>query len=156
MALTLCVAVTSCHSNEKNYKMAYDKAVQKQIDGVGDEAYARIQAERSRYTHVIDGDSVRMMRMYVNVADDSAKVAKRYNVIVAEFKQMFNAQSYRNRLKQEEGFPSYLLYGGNDKKYYVSIKGFDKDTEAAAFIKNLDRNVKMPVLAPIPWILERF
>lgn len=156
MAMMMCIVSTSCHSNEKNYKMAYDKAVQKQKDGVGAETYNKIQAERMRFTHVIGGDSVRMVRLYVNVADDSTTVGKQYSVIVAEFKQMFNAQSYRNRLKQEEGFPSYLLYGGPEKKYYVSIKGFDDQETAAAFLKGLDRKVKIQLLAPTPWILEKF
>lgn len=156
MAMMLCIAMASCHSTEANYKQAYDKAMAKHKEGVGTEAYEKIQAERVKYTHVINGDSVRMVRIYANVADDTATVGRRYNVIVGEFKQMFNAQSYRNRLKQEEGFPSYLLYGGPEKKYYVAIKGFDEKDVAAAFLKDLDKKVKMQILEPLPWILERY
>ena len=154
-ATAAAITLTACHSNEQNYKQAYDKAMEKHKEGVGEDAYNKIQAERMRFTHVINGDSVRMKHMYVNVADDSVKAGKRYSVIVAEFKQMFNAQNYRNRLKQEEGFPSYLLYGGPDKKYYVAIKGFDEKEVAAAFMHDLDKKVKMNILVPMPWILEK-
>ncbi len=157
IALTLCMGLTSCHSNEQNYKEAYDKAMAKYKDGVGEETYNKIEAERVRYTHVINGDSVRMVRMSVNVALATTHIEfQRYNVVVGEFKQQFNATTYRDRLKQEEGYPSYLLYGGTDKKYYVVIKGFDESDVAAAFIKDLDKKVKMPILTPIPWIIERY
>ncbi len=157
LVVAMAMALTSCHSNEQNYKQAYDKAVAKVKEGVGEEAYSKIEAERVRYTHVINGDSVRMVRMSVNVALDTTRTARhRYNVVVGEFKQQFNAITYRDRLRQEEGYPSYLLYGGIDKKYYVVIKGFDQDDVAAAFIKDLDKKVKMPLLTPIPWIIEKY
>ena len=52
---------TGCHSNEKNYREAYEKAVEHRKTGIGAETYAKIEAERQRYTHVINGDSVRMV-----------------------------------------------------------------------------------------------
>ena len=154
--LTALLAVmTSCHSNEANYKAAYDKAMQKHQEGIGQEAFDKIQAEARKYTEVVNGDSVRLLRMYANVALDSTSVAKRFNVVVASFKQQFNAQTMRDRLRKEEGFPSYILFGGRDRKYYVVVKAFDEKDVAVAFIKGLDTHMKMPVLEPIPWILER-
>lgn len=155
MAALLCVMVTSCHSNEQNYKQAYDKAMEKYKTGVGAEAYDLLQAERMRATMVVNGDSVRLLRMYANVYADSAKVAKKYNVIIAEFTQQINATTMRNRLRTEEGFPSYVLYGGKDKKYYVVVKGFDDIDVTAAFVKEIDKNVKMPLLVPRAWILQK-
>ena len=154
--LTALLAVmTSCHSNEANYKAAYDKAMQKHQEGIGQEAFDKIQAEARKYTEVVNGDSVRLLRMYANVALDSTSVAKRFNVVVASFKQQFNAQTMRDRLRKEEGFPSYILFGGRDRKYFVVVKAFDEKDVAVAFIKGLDTHMKMPVLEPIPWILER-
>ena len=151
----MVAVLTSCHSTEANYKAAYDKAMEKHQDGVGKEAFDRIQAEARKYTTVINGDSVRLLHMQVNVTLDSASVARRYNVVVASFKQQFNAQTMRDRLRKEEGFPSYLLFGGPDRKYFVVVKGFDEVDVAAAFLKSLPTHMKMQVLEPIPWILER-
>ncbi|MBQ9217238.1 MAG: SPOR domain-containing protein [Muribaculaceae bacterium] len=155
LLVAVVAVMTGCHSNEANYKAAYDKAMQKHQEGIGQEAFDKIQAEARKYTEVINGDSVRLLRMSANVTLDSASVAKRYNVIVAGFKQQFNAQTMRDRLRKEEGFPSYILFGGHDRKYYVVVKGFDEKDVAAAFIKGLDTHMKMRVLEPIPWILEK-
>jgi len=147
--------LTSCHSNEKNYREAYDKAMQQRREGIGAETYAKIEAERQRNTTLINGDSVRLLRYHANVALDSSNVARRYNVVVATFKQRFNAQSYRDRLRQEEGYPSYILHGGIGNTYYVVVRGFDDLDEAVAFLHNIDKNVKIKILEPKPWIFEK-
>lgn len=146
---------TSCHSNEQNYKAAYDKAMEKYRDGVGAEEYERILAEKVKPTAVVNGDSIILKTMHVNVTDDSVSVLKPYSVIVAQFKQKFNAITMRDRLHKEEGFKSYVLFGGPDKKYFVAVKGFDELDVATAFLKNIDKGVKMKVLEPKAWILER-
>lgn len=155
LLLVMALGVASCHSTEENYKAAYDKAMEKHKEGVGAETYAKIEAERMRFTHVINGDSVRMVSMHVNDCKDNQNNPQQYSIIVGEFKQIFNAQNYAKRLQNEEGFPSYVLYGGPDMKYYVAIKGFEESDVAAAFLKGLDKKVKMKVLEPLPWILHR-
>jgi hypothetical protein len=146
--------MTSCHSSEKNYREAYEKAMERRKTGIGAETYAKIEAERQRYTHVINGDSVRMVYMNANVAIDSTDVPKPYNVIVATFTQRINAKSYRDRLREECGFAgSYVLFGGPDKLYYVVLEGYDDRESAAAMLRDLDKKVAMKILEPLPWIL---
>lgn len=154
MAL-IAIVLTSCHSNEQNYREAYEKAVERRKTGIGAETYAKIEAERQRYTHVINGDSVRMLYVNANVAIDTTVVAKRYNVVVASFTQRINAKSYSDRLREECGFPSYVLFGGPDKLYYVILQGFDDQKEAAALLRDIDKKVKMKILEPMPWILRK-
>ena len=48
-----------------------------------------------------------------------------------------------------------MLFGGPDKKYYVVVKGFEELDVATAFLKSIDHSVKMKILEPKPWILER-
>ena len=149
------VVMTACHSNERNYREAYEKAVERRKTGIGAETYAKIEAERQRYTHIIGGDSVRMVFLNTNVAIDSTDQAKTYNVVVASFTQRINARSYRDRLREECGFPSYVLYGGPDKLYYVVLQGFDSQEEAAALLHDIDKKVCMKILEPLPWILRK-
>lgn len=149
------VMLTGCHSNEKNYREAYEKAIERRKTGIGAEEYAKIEAERQRYTHVINGDSVRMVFLNTNVAIDSTDEAKTYNVVVASFTQRINAKSYRDRLREECGFPSYVLYGGPDKLYYVVLQGFDDQQEAAELLRDIDKKVNMKILEPMPWILRK-
>ena len=150
------VLLTACHSSEKNYREAYEKAVERRQTGIGADEYARIEAERQRYTHVIDGDSVRMVYMNVNVAIDSTIVAKPFNVVIAAFTQRINAKSYCERLRQECGLGgSYILYGGNEKQYFVVAQGFEDQRAAAAFLRDINDKVCLKILEPLPWILRR-
>ena len=155
-ALMVTMLMTACHSNEQNYREAYEKAVERRQTGIGAETYAKIEAERQRYTTVIDGDSVRLVYVNANVAIDSTDVAKPYNVVVATFTQRINAKSYRDRLRQECGFKdSYVLFGGSEKQYYVVVQGFDTNVEAAAMLRDLDKKVCLKILEPLPWILRK-
>ena len=148
--------MTACHSNEKNYREAYEKAMERRQTGVGAETYAKIEAERHRYTHVINGDSVRMIYVNANVAIDSTDVPHPFNVIVASFSQRINAKSYRDRLREECGLSgSYVLFGGNEKQYFVVAQGFDHQEDAAAMLRDLDQKVCLKILEPLPWILRR-
>ena len=154
--LMAAVLLTACHSSEKNYREAYEKAVERRKTGIGAEEYARIEAERQRYTHVINGDSVRMLYVNANVAIDSTDVTHDYNVVVATFTQRINAKSYRDRLCEECGLKgSYVLYGGPDKQYFVVAQGFDNSADAAAMLHDLDKKVCLKILEPLPWILKK-
>ena len=156
MMLVAVMLMTACHSSEQNYREAYEKAMERRQTGIGAETYAKIEAERQRYTHVINGDSVRMIYMNANVAIDSTDVAKPFNVVVASFTQQINAKSYRDRLREECGLAgSYVLYGGPDKQYFVIAQGFDNQNEAAAMLHDLDQRVCLKILEPFPWILRR-
>ena len=150
------VMMTSCHSSEKNYREAYEKAVERRKTGIGAETYAKIEAERQRYTHVINGDSVRMVYVNANVAIDSTDAVSPFNVVVATFSQRINAKSYRDRLREECGFKgSYVLYGGPEKQYFVVLQGFDDKEQAAALLHDIDKKVCLKILEPLPWILRK-
>ena len=151
----LALMATSCHSNEQNYREAYNKAVEQRKTGIGSETYAKIDAERRQYTELIDGDSVRLVHVYANVAVDTTALAKPYNVVVASFAQRINAKSYCERLRNECGLPSYILCGGPEKKFYVVARGFDDKTEAAHYLRDIDKKLCIKVLEPLAWILKK-
>ena len=154
--LLVGVMLTACHSSEQNYREAYEKAMDRRQTGVGAETYAKIEAERQRYTHVINGDSVRMIYVNANVAIDSTDVGYDYNVVVATFSQRINAKSYRDRLREECGLTgSYVLFGGPEKQYFVVAQGFDNSADAAAMLHDLDKKVCLKILEPLPWILKK-
>ena len=150
------ILLTGCHSSEKNYREAYDKAMERRQTGIGAETYAKIEAERQKFTTVINGDSVRLVYVNANVAIDSTDVAHEYNVVVATFSQRINAKSYRDRLREECGLTgSYVLYGGNDKQYFVVAQGFEDKAAAGAFLHDVNDKVCLKILEPLPWILRK-
>ena len=156
LVLLLGVTMASCHSSEENYREAYKKAVEHRKTGISAETYAKIEAERQRYTHVINGDSVRMVYVNADVSIDSTDIAHDYNVVVATFTQRINAKSYRDRLREECGLTgSYVLFGGKDKQYFVVAQGFDNSGDAAAMLRDLEKKVCLKILEPLPWILRK-
>ena len=60
--LAAILGLASCHTTEANYKAAYDKAVEKTRENMGEDNYAHMQAARMAYTEVVNGDSVRLLR----------------------------------------------------------------------------------------------
>lgn len=153
--IMLALLLTACYTTEENYKAAYDKAKERTRENMGGTIYDMSQAERVRATEIINGDSVRLLRSYFNVVDDKYKNTKKYGVVVAEFDQLINARSYRDRLKQNEGFQSYVVYTNREKKYCVVAQAYDEKEPAALFIRNIKQHMKMKVLVPRPYILQR-
>lgn len=153
--ITLALLLTACYTTEENYKAAYDKAKERTRENMGGTIYDMSQAERVRATEIINGDSVRLLRSYFNVVDDKYEATKKYGVVVAEFDQLINARSYRDRLKQNEGFQSYVVYTNREKKYCVVAQAYDEKELAALFIRNIKQHMKMKVLVPRPYILQR-
>ena len=153
--MTLALLLTACYTTEENYKAAYDKAKERTRENMGGTIYDMSQAERVRATEIINGDSVRLLRSYFNVVDDKYENTKKFGVVVAEFDQILNARSYRDRLKQNEGFQSYVVYTNREKKYCVVAQAYDEKEPAALFISNIKQRIKMKVLVPRPYILQR-
>ncbi len=155
IALAITVTLTACHTTEENYRRAYEIAREKKIESIGAEEYAKIEAEKTSYNAVIAGDSVRLIRSHANVVDmDKDFKPSRYGVVVAEFKQVFNAKSYAARLRDEERLPSFVLKVAGDKNYLVVVKSFDEKVAAVSYLKSIDKHVKMKLLSK-PWILEK-
>ncbi len=147
----IMLLVTSCKSSESNYRMAYEKAKAAMNDGVSAETTARIETEKKSNTAVIAGDSLRLITDRVNIVDDKSAVMKPFGVVVGEYKQLFNARSFRDRLKKE-GQPAYVVMNG-ERMYFVVAHGFDTSVEAAEFLKNVRAKVKMKIPIEKPWIL---
>ena len=153
--ITLALLLTACYTTEENYKAAYDKAKERTRENMGGTIYDMSLAERAPATEIINGDSVRLLRSYFNVVDDKYENTKKFGVVVAEFDQILNARSYRDRLKQNEGFQSYVVYTNREKKYCVVAQAYDEKETAALFIRNIKQRMKMKVLVPRPYILQR-
>lgn len=150
----LMLLLASCHTNENNYREAYDKAVNRTRETLGEDMYNQIVRERTRNTAMVDGDSIRLIPEHVNPVDTVATVVKNYSVVVGEFKQKFNAKSYAEEIARSSKLPTYVLFTA-DQDYLVVAQGFDEIDEAAAFLKEVDKRVKLKILTLKPWILRK-
>ena len=79
----------------------------------------------------------------IEPAEGAVKPA--FGVVVATFKQVFNAKMFRKRL-MEQNYPA-LVVQNHDGDHHVVIKGFDTDAQAAAFLKEVVKKgeVKTPI-----------
>lgn len=155
VAMIMALSFNSCKTSEKNYKAAYDITMNKKraMEETDSETYGKILAEKNQATAIVNGDSVKLVTEYVNMVDDSPKLLKKYNVVVGEYKQIFNARSFRDRLKAENK-QSYVVMDAK-RMYFVVAEGFDTSSEAAEYLKNIHKNVKMRIPIENPWILKR-
>lgn len=145
----------ACKTNEVNYRAAYEIAKQKSMDGVDAETYEKMQRESMPTKVVADGDTLRMMRASVNVAKyegNEGVALKRYNVVVAQFKQIFNAKAMMGRLNNQ-GYNAIVLQNP-DPSYFVVAGSVDSKEEAVELMKVLTKDKSIVLRDPYPCILE--
>lgn len=151
----LTIGFSSCKTTEENYRAAYEIAANKTKKQVSDEDQAKINAEEKRFTAIVNGDSVRILRQYFNCVDISVDAVKRYSVIARGFKQIVNCKAMVARMKEEGLQNAGIIYVANDKTYYVIIDTFDTPEQAADLLKNVSTRVKMKLDPTKMWILNK-
>lgn len=147
--------VTSCRTSEANYRAAYEQAVAGREDtsGIDNTVYDKIRREAvSSYT-VYEGDSIPLKRERVALADPKpeATLSPAY-VIVAQFKQKFNAGSLAARLK-ESGYPDATVLTTREPLYYVAIAAGDR-TDMILRCREIAAEPPVAVKEPYPLVLE--
>ena len=153
--LMVVFLLASCKTNEVNYRAAYDIAKQKSMDGVDAETYEKMQRESMPSKIVADGDTLRMMRASVGVAKyegNEGVVLNRYNVAIAQFRQIFNAKAMMGRLKNQ-GYDAMVLQNP-DPMYIVVAGSVENKADAVALIKKLEKDKSIVLKDPYPCILE--
>ena len=152
----MLLSAASCKTTEENYKAAYDIAVRRQESGAGQDVSSFITREKrlNEYKQ-IGTDSVRIVIENVSIIDNPGKDIEKYGVVVGEFKQVFNAKSYRDRINNTENNSDSQAFVvmNTMKKYYVIYRSFNTKTEAAAFLKDKN-NFKIKTQIDEVWILE--
>lgn len=152
----MLLSAASCKTTEENYKAAYDIAIRRQETGAGQDVSSFITREKrlNEYKQ-IGTDSVRIVIENVSIIDNPVTNVGKYGVVVGEFKQVFNAKSYRNRINNTENnsdAPAFVVMN-TMKKYYVIYRSFNTKTEAATFLKDKN-NFKIKNQIDEVWILE--
>ena len=109
IAALAAIAFPSCKTTEENYRNAYEVAKAKQTEGLTADEIAGLQREEAMPRTVYNGDSIPLKGMYVKHIEGGVdNKALRYNVIVASFRQQFNARSLMTRLR-DNGYPDAVL-----------------------------------------------
>ena len=153
------VFFSGCKTNEKNYAKAYEKAVAKNDRGVTDfnnTIYSRYR-NQMRDVPVKAGDetfNTKMLRVKVTEEGGGIKEwLKKYSVVVAEFKQRFNANSLRQRFI-DAGYPRTFLVENAEPYYYVVVASSNDIGEMADICDSLKTSAPLPLKQGFPYILQ--
>lgn len=155
LSVLTMMLVASCKTNENNYRAAYEVAKEKQMGGVDADTYELMQAESMPQITVINGDSVRVITEAVKIVkttENAVAVLKNYNVAVAQFRQVFNANAMCRRLSAN-GYSAYIVENA-DPAYYVIAGGFDYRTEAVELLKQVQSDKSIVLREPYPCLLQ--
>ncbi len=151
----LGLLAAGCRTTEKNYREAYEKALEKRDEGLTAEERLALERERATPKSVYRGDSIPLKAMWVNtVAETSASAAKEYNVVTGSFRQQFNATSAMKRLR-EGSYPGAFLLIDAEKNFIVAARTTESLDSAVAALDTLREKSPIPLRAPYPFILRK-
>lgn len=158
IAGAVTLSLPACKTTEANYRAAYETAKERNRSGDLDSTvYARIRQEARPSAVKVGSDTLPLVTQNVKLTPiegvEAAPTLRRYNLVVAQFKQIFNARSMRMRLV-EAGYPDALIVETREPLYYVVAASYDN---AAAALKGLnDIKAAQPLVLrePFPWILQ--
>ncbi|MFI3239730.1 MAG: SPOR domain-containing protein [Bacteroidales bacterium] len=154
LLIILSLSVASCKTTESNYREAYLKAINTTAEEQENNSIES-QIEQKRITPVItenNNNEIVIKREFVTVVDGERSLLNNYNVVVAEFTQMFNAKSFRDRLTSQHQTSSYVLKN-NKNKYFTIINGFNTRNEAIEYIQKLESENKIQLPIAKAWII---
>ena len=151
----LGLLAAGCRTTEKNYREAYEKALEKRDEGLTLEERLAIEREQSTPESVYKGDSIRLKAMWVNTVADTRKTAAlEYSVVTGTFRQRFNANSAMERLRAG-GYPEAFLLVDGDKNFIVAASTTASLDTAVSRMRALETASPIPLRPPDPFILRK-
>lgn len=156
IAAALLLTAAGCKTTEANYRAAYEKAAAKQREGLTEEELLGFEREKAVRKSVWRGDSIPLRAAYANTVAETKETtaAGRYNIIVAEFTQRFNAVSAADRARSA-GYTGTRVLIDNAKRYYVSAASAATLDSAVVLLRDTEAAPPMPMRTPCPYILEK-
>ena len=158
MALSFVVGLTGCKTTEKNYRQAYERAISDNDRDVTEFEHTIYNRHRARMKDIkVDVDSVTIdaKSIYVKVTPNGGGISewlKKYSVVVAEFKQLFNAQSMRERFAGA-GYPRTFIVENAEPYYYVVVDSSRDALKMSQLADSLRENSPLPLKPGFPYVL---
>lgn len=157
MLAAVIVALAGCKTNEANYRAAYEKAKEKRTETGDSTITSKLRSELTPKDMVIDGVTLPVrtepLRAISPEKDAPVPVLKRYCVVVAQFRQMFNARSLRTRLA-ESGYEGAVVVANRQDDYYVCAATTAVPAEAAEVLRRLGEEKSIAIHEPFPYVLR--
>lgn len=154
----LVPALFSCRTSEENYRAAYEKTVEgrRRQASLDSTVYG---ANRRRMSDAVvrsEGHDVAVRRQRVRLTDGcgaQADALRPFNVVVGQFKQLFNAKSLQQRLI-DAGYTSAFVVETAEPYYFIIAGSFDSAAEATAAMEAFKAKAPIAMKDPLPFVLE--
>ena len=153
----LLAVMASCKTTEKNYRAAYEKALEKTeetsvVDGTIYDKMRR-EAINSSMVDSQSGDTIPMITMTVSCVKGVSvpDSVGRYSVAVAQFKQVFNAKSMMRRLRAR-GYTTATVVQTAEPLYYVLAATCATPAEAAEAYRRIVADKAVATKTPYPCV----
>ncbi len=150
--------LTGCKTNENNYRQAYEAAVAQRDEAAGGDStiYARIRNSAKVSDLVAGTDTMPMRAEYIGYTDNggaSRQTVKRYNVVVGQFKQLFNARAMRQRMI-DNGYTETFIIHTREPLYYVVSATASTPEEILVEYRKVQNDKGLTLRPPVPFILR--
>ncbi len=161
MVAAMVIILAGCKTTEENYRQSYEAAVAKRnateaaADSVDNTIHNKIMEASKPYSKTEGGKTALYLQGNMWQAYNAEKnKMKRYNVVVGAMRQLFNAKAFCSRL-EANGAKAYVIQNGA-KDYYVVAEGFDTFAEAADYVNNIDKKLKIKLPLTEPFVYRTF
>lgn len=158
LLILAALSLGACKTTEANYKAAYEAAVTQQRDvaDLDSTIYGRIRNQANMSVLKVGADSLPLRTEYVGYTDNGGATRenlKRYNIVVGQFKQVFNARQMRERL-QAAGYADAMIVHTREPLYYVITASVSTPEEALDALSKVKKDRSIVLKSPLPFILR--
>ncbi len=158
IAFVIALTVVSCKTTEANYRQAYEVAAEQRREATGLDStiYGRVRKSAVNTWLVVNGDSLPVRREYIGYTEgggSSRENVKRYNVVVGQFRQVFNAKQMRERLISG-GYDSAMMVHTREPLYYVVTATASTPEEILQEWRKVMGDKNLVLKSPMPFILS--
>lgn len=153
--ISLIMSISSCRTTEANYRTAYNRAIDGRRDSsiIDNTIYDSFRRKAINQTKIVGNDTIDIKRDRVKLQDSPTGTPLQSSyAVVAQFKQLFNARSMRDRLKSA-GYNDAVLLVTPEPLYYVALGGGDSPA-AVTLLKQFSSTPVIATKDPYPLILE--
>lgn len=152
------LALGACKTTQENYQRAYETAVAKRGDssGLDSTIYGRVRTQARMSKLAVGADTLDLRTEalgYTEGGGASRETLKRYNVVVGQFKQVFNARQMRERLIGA-GYDGAIIVHTREPLYYVVAGSVETPAEAATLTDRVKADKSIVLRKPLPFLLR--
>ena len=158
LILAAAASLGGCKTNQANMNDAYTKAMAGREDDLGLDStiYSRERKQMKHGTMTVNGTEVPVSSQWVKVTAEGGGInesLRRYNVVVGQFKQVFNARSMRERLA-DDGYPGAFVVETGEPYYFVVASATDDASQAVEMLDHVKADPGLKMKSPLPFILQ--